>query len=111
MPDARPRPLVLLHGGAVDHRMWRPQLDAFPERRVVAVDARGHGRSSTPSSPFRHCDDVIEVLRSREGKQHVVITGRRAPAALVDAADLVTEMVKTRHPMDAGRKGQKGIEW
>jgi cob(I)alamin adenosyltransferase len=56
-------------------------------------------------------DDVIEVLRSREGKQHVVITGRRAPAALVDAADLVTEMVKTRHPMDAGRKGQKGIEW
>ena len=29
----------------------------------------------------------------------------------VDAADLVTEMTKVKHPMDAGRKGQKGIEW
>ncbi|PXW33549.1 UNVERIFIED_CONTAM: cob(I)yrinic acid a,c-diamide adenosyltransferase [Williamsia faeni] len=56
-------------------------------------------------------DDVLEVLTAREGKQHVVITGRRAPAELIEAADLVTEMVKVRHPMDAGRKGQKGIEW
>ena len=40
-----------------------------------------------------------------------MITGRRAPDALVDAADLVTEMRKVAHPMDAGRKGQKGIEW
>ncbi|MGZ8179939.1 cob(I)yrinic acid a,c-diamide adenosyltransferase [Williamsia sp. SKLECPSW1] len=56
-------------------------------------------------------DEVLEVLHDRPGKQHVVITGRRAPAALVEAADLVTEMVKTKHPMDAGRKGQRGIEW
>ena len=35
----------------------------------------------------------------------------RCPAALLDAADLVTEMTKVKHPMDAGRKGQKGIEW
>jgi cob(I)alamin adenosyltransferase len=41
----------------------------------------------------------------------VVITGRDAPAALLDAADLVTEMTKVKHPMDVGRKGQKGIEW
>jgi len=27
------------------------------------------------------------------------------------AADLVTEMTKVKHPMDAGRKGQQGIEW
>lgn len=56
-------------------------------------------------------DEVIEVLRSRPGRQHVVITGRRAPQRLIDAADLVTEMRKVAHPMDAGRKGQKGIEW
>jgi cob(I)alamin adenosyltransferase len=41
----------------------------------------------------------------------VVITGRGAPPRLVEAADLVTEMTKVKHPMDAGRKGQKGIEW
>jgi cob(I)alamin adenosyltransferase len=56
-------------------------------------------------------DDVIATLTGRPGTQHVVITGRDAPQRLLDAADLVTEMTKVKHPMDAGRKGQKGIEW
>nr|WP_243886385.1 cob(I)yrinic acid a,c-diamide adenosyltransferase [Dermatophilus congolensis] len=56
-------------------------------------------------------DEVVETLRARPGKQHVVVTGRRAPAALVDAADLVTEMTKVKHPFDVGQKGQRGIEW
>jgi cob(I)alamin adenosyltransferase len=56
-------------------------------------------------------DDVVDTLLARPGRQHVVITGRHAPPRLVDAADLVTEMTKVKHPMDAGRKGQKGIEW
>jgi cob(I)alamin adenosyltransferase len=55
-------------------------------------------------------DDVVEVLRTRPGG-HVVITGRDAPQQLLEAADLVTEMTKVKHPMDAGRKGQRGIEW
>jgi cob(I)alamin adenosyltransferase len=56
-------------------------------------------------------DDVVATLIKRPGTQHVVITGRDAPQPLLDAADLVTEMTKIKHPMDAGRKGQKGIEW
>lgn len=56
-------------------------------------------------------DEVVATLRARPGTQHVVITGRDAPPALLDAADLVTEMTKVKHPMDAGRKGQKGLEW
>jgi cob(I)alamin adenosyltransferase len=56
-------------------------------------------------------DDVVDTLLARPGRQHVVITGRDAPPQLVEAADLVTEMAKVKHPMDAGRKGQKGIEW
>ena len=56
-------------------------------------------------------DDVVATLAERPGTQHVVITGRDAPQQLLDAADLVTEMIKVKHPMDAGRKGQKGIEW
>ena len=55
--------------------------------------------------------DVIETLGNRPGTQHVVITGRDAHPDLVAAADLVTEMTKVKHPMDAGRKGQQGIEW
>jgi len=56
-------------------------------------------------------DDVVQALRDRPGTQHVVITGRRADPRLVEAADLVLEMTKVKHPMDAGQKGQKGIEW
>jgi len=56
-------------------------------------------------------DDVIKTITEREGRQHVIITGRNAPDALIDAADLVVEMTKVKHPMDAGQKGQRGIEW
>jgi cob(I)alamin adenosyltransferase len=56
-------------------------------------------------------DDVVATLRARPGRQHVVITGRRADPRLVEVADLVTEMGKVKHPMDAGQKGQRGIEW
>ncbi|MEU4762842.1 cob(I)yrinic acid a,c-diamide adenosyltransferase [Actinosynnema sp. NPDC023794] len=56
-------------------------------------------------------DEVVDTLADRPGHQHVVITGRHAPDKLVQAADLVVEMTKVKHPMDAGQKGQKGIEW
>ena len=55
--------------------------------------------------------EVVETLTGRPGDQHVVITGRDAPDRLVEVADLVTEMGKVKHPMDAGQKGQRGIEW
>ena len=56
-------------------------------------------------------EEVVETLRARPGFQHVVVTGREAAPALVEAADLVVEMTKIKHPMDAGQKGQRGIEW
>ena len=55
--------------------------------------------------------DVVATLSARPGHQHVVITGRDAHPDLIDAADLVVEMTKIKHPMDAGQKGQRGIEW
>lgn len=56
-------------------------------------------------------DEVVTTLRERPGHQHVVITGRSADARLIEAADLVVEMRKIKHPMDEGAKGQRGIEW
>jgi cob(I)alamin adenosyltransferase len=56
-------------------------------------------------------EDVVETLRTRPGTQHVVITGRDADPRLIEAADLVMQTTKVKHPMDAGQKGQRGIEW
>ena len=55
-------PLLLLHGGAADHRMWGPQVKAFPERRVVSPDARGHGGTSDAEHPYRLADDVVALM-------------------------------------------------
>ena len=56
-------------------------------------------------------DDVIDTLTHRPGYQHVVITGRDPHPRLLEIADVATEMTKVKHPMDAGQKGQRGIEW
>jgi cob(I)alamin adenosyltransferase len=56
-------------------------------------------------------DDVVETLVNRPGFQHVVVTGRDASPKLIEAANLVTEVVKVKHPMDEGIRAQQGIEW
>ena len=55
--------------------------------------------------------EVVDVLRNRPGFQHVIVTGRDAPEALVEIADLVTEMRMIKHPYEQGVRGQQGIEW
>jgi cob(I)alamin adenosyltransferase len=56
-------------------------------------------------------EEIVSTLRDRPGFQHVVVTGRDAPQGLIDAADLVSEVTKVKHPMDAGIRAQQGIEW
>ncbi|WP_262851518.1 alpha/beta fold hydrolase [Mumia quercus] len=84
-PRTDATPLVLLHGGAVDHRMWAPQLDAFPERRVIAPDARGHGWSSR-ATEARLCDDVVALLDALEIDRAVVAGISMGGATAVDLA-------------------------
>lgn len=56
-------------------------------------------------------DEVVAALRARPPRLHVVVTGRNARDALIEAADLVTEMTMVKHPFRAGVKAQKGIEF
>jgi len=56
-------PVVLLHGGLLDSRMWDAQFAELAEHHtVVRYDARGHGRSSTPTAPFSPRDDLDRLL-------------------------------------------------
>jgi len=55
-------------------------------------------------------DDVLRTLQSRPKDVHVVITGRRCPAEIIELADTVTEMTKVKHAFNAGIPAQRGIE-
>lgn len=55
-------------------------------------------------------EQVLAALAGRPPRQHVVITGRGAPDALVEVADTVTEMRVVKHAFKAGIKAQLGIE-
>src|SRR5690606_27139170 len=63
-------PVVLLHAGYVDHRMYEREIAHLAQRTsVVAPDARTHGQSSTAMAPFRHCDDLAALVREVGGRQ------------------------------------------
>ena len=54
---------------------------------------------------------VVAALAVRRPGRHIVATGRNAPAELIEAADLVTEMTLVKHPFRSGVKAQQGIEF
>ena len=56
-------------------------------------------------------DEVVATIRSRPADVNVVVTGRDAPTALMDAADTVTEMHNVKHAYDAGLKALRGIDY
>ncbi len=56
-------------------------------------------------------DAVVARLAARRADLHVVVTGRNAKPALIEAADLVTEMTLVKHHFAAGVKAQQGIEF
>jgi cob(I)alamin adenosyltransferase len=60
---------------------------------------------------FVAVNDVVACLRARPAHVSVVVTGRNAPAALLEAADTVTEMVKLKHPFDQGARAKLGIDY
>lgn len=54
---------------------------------------------------------VVEFLKEKDPRLHVVLTGRGAPPAIVELADLVSEIMPIKHPFKAGIKAQQGIEF
>ena len=56
-------------------------------------------------------EDLRRLLRNRARQTELVLTGGSAPRWLIDAADLVTQMRKLKHPYDAGVRARPGIEF
>lgn len=55
--------------------------------------------------------EVVKEVRAEQPHLHIVMTGRNAPAELVEASDLVTEMLEVKHPFYAGIYAQQGVEF
>lgn len=53
------RPIVFVHGGWADHRMWRPQIDQLSDgHETIVYDVRGHGRTG-PSAEERYTVELF----------------------------------------------------
>ena len=80
---------------------------ADPSYRLVVLDEL----NIVLRYDYLNLDDVLAGLAKRHPDQHVVVTGRNAKPALIEMADLVTEMTEIKHPFRAGVKAQVGIEY
>jgi cob(I)alamin adenosyltransferase len=56
-------------------------------------------------------EEILTFLRNKPPTLHLVLTGRQMPQAIIELADLVTEMKKIKHPYEKGVAAQAGIEY
>ena len=54
---------------------------------------------------------VLQLIREKPIQTELVLTGRKAPKEIIEAADLVTEMTEVKHPYHSGFRARKGIEY
>ncbi len=94
---------------AAAERAWGKarELMADPAIRLLVLDEL----NIALRYDYLDLDAVIAALRARRGDLHVVVTGRNAKPALIEAADLVTEMSLVKHHFADGVKAQVGIEF
>ena len=94
---------------AVTERAWvkAQELMADPSFGLVILDEL----NIALRYDYLDLATVLAALAARRPDLHVVVTGRNAKPALVEAADLVTEMTLVKHHFAAGVKAQPGIEF
>ena len=94
---------------AAARKAWEAALEllADPSYRLVVLDEL----NIVLRYDYLDLEEVLAGLGRRDPGQHVVVTGRNAKPALIEMADLVTEMTEVKHPFRAGVKAQAGIEF
>lgn len=67
-------PVVLVHAGIADRRMWEPLVPALARRhRVIRYDWRGYGESGLPPGPFAHHADLLALLDALEVERAALV--------------------------------------
>jgi cob(I)alamin adenosyltransferase len=88
---------------------WRFAAAKMQSREydLIILDEINYAISYKMLSP----EAVVEALKARPEMLHVILTGRNAHPAIVECADLVTEMREVKHPYQRGIQAQRGIEY
>jgi len=91
-------PVVLIHGGQMDRRMWDPQFDLLAKKyRVARYDVRNYGRSAMATVPFSSVDDLLALFdHLKITKAHLVglsLGGRIAIDFTLEHPDRVASLV------------------
>ncbi|MEV7792061.1 alpha/beta hydrolase [Streptomyces sp. NPDC087512] len=88
-------PVVLLHSGFADHRVFAAQIPALSAgHRVIAPDVRGHGASANATRPFRWADDLAALLRHLDAAPAVLIGVSMGGAIATDTVLEYPELVR-----------------
>ena len=88
-------PVVLLHAGIADRRMWDRQLEAIAERyRVLRFDRRGFGRSSLTDGPYAHHEDLRGLLDGLGIERASLVGCSMGGAAAIDFALRYPERIR-----------------
>jgi len=89
---------------------WEKSLEFIknPEFKLVLLDEI----NIALKLGYLKVEEVLAGLAQKPPDKHIILTGRGAPPALIERADLVTEMILVKHPFrDQGVKAQAGIEY
>ncbi len=108
-------------------RQFTDPLNIKPEEKEQAESALAAAREATLSGSYDlvvldevnvaleykliELDEVVKLIEDKPPHVELILTGRYADNRLIEMADLVTEMVKVKHPFDKGIKARKGIEY
>jgi cob(I)alamin adenosyltransferase len=93
---------------ATAHRGWAiaARMLSDPTYQLVVLDELTY----LLSYGYLDADDVLDALAQRPKMQHVIVTGRGAPDALIELADTVSVIADEKHAYRAGVKAQRGID-
>jgi pimeloyl-ACP methyl ester carboxylesterase len=98
-------PVLLIHAGGMDGRMWRPLVERLEDRYwLIVPDLRGHGTTPLPPEEFSHVDDLLAVLDDLKIERAAVVgasMGGHVALELVTAApDRVSSLVLMASSLD-----------
>lgn len=99
------------HASPDEHKTAAEGALAQAEKLITTVDVLVLDEiCNTVGDKLLSESQILELIGKR-GKTHIILTGRGATEAIIEQADLVTEMKKIKHPYDTGKKAVRGLDY